>query len=230
MEPVVLDCIPFRVDLPELLKTVHIAAEGEDALRVKELAQAAEAVARPRAICRAAYIESKGEESVVIEGVAFKSRILRVNLDPVHRVFPYVATCGTELEQWSASLGGMLEPFWGDAIKRMALSAAFAAIGQHLEDRFHLGKTARMNPGSLADWPLSEQRPLWELLGNPTKHIGVVLKDSFLMSPIKSVSGIVFPTEVSYENCQLCPCDLCPGRRAPYDKTLYDRKYRKAAT
>lgn len=47
MEPVVLDCIPFRVDLPELLKTVHIAAEGEDALRVKELAQAAEAVARP---------------------------------------------------------------------------------------------------------------------------------------------------------------------------------------
>ena len=49
------------------------------------------------------------------------------------------------------------------------------------------------------------------------------------MSPIKSVSGILFPTEVTYENCQLCPRDLCPGRRAPYDKALYERKYRKAA-
>ena len=99
MKPVVLDRIPFQVDLPQLLKTVRIAADGEDAPRVKELAQAAEAAARPKAVYRAAYIESKSEESVVIEGVAFKSRILRVNLDPVHRVFPYVATCGTELER-----------------------------------------------------------------------------------------------------------------------------------
>jgi hypothetical protein len=230
MDPVVLDRIPFRVDLPQLLKAVHLGADGEDAPRVMELAQAAEAVARPKAIYRAAYIESKGEESVVIEGIAFKSRVLRVNLDGVHRVFPYVATCGMELEQWSASLNGMLEQSWGDAIKRTALNAAFAAVGQHIEERFHLGKTARMNPGSLEDWPLSEQRPLWELLGDPTKQIGVTLKDSFLMSPIKSVSGIVFPTEVTYENCQLCARERCPGRRAPYDRALYERKYRKAAT
>jgi hypothetical protein len=229
MNPVVLDRIPFRMDPPQLLQALHIESDGEDAPRVRELAQEAEAVARPKAIYRAAYIKSKGEESVVIEGVAFKSRVLRVNLDSVHRVFPYVATCGTELERWSASLGGMLEPFWGDAIKRMALNAAFAAVGQHLEEQFRLGKTGRMNPGSLEDWPISEQRPLWELLGDPTKQIGVILKESLLMVPTKSVSGIVFPTEVTYENCQLCSRERCPGRRAPYDGTLYERKYRNAA-
>ena len=63
-----------------------------------------------------------------------------------------------ELEQWSNSLGGIgsavaplsLEQFWGDAIKRMALSAAYNAFGRHLEERFQPGKTARMNPGSLS--------------------------------------------------------------------------------
>ena len=47
------------------------------------------------------------------------------------------------------------------------------------------------------------------------------------MKPIKSVSGIWFPTEESFESCRLCPREQCRGRRTPYDKNLFDRKYRK---
>ena len=36
------------------------------------------------------------EDSVVVDGITFKSRVLRVNLEQTHRVFPYLATCGTE--------------------------------------------------------------------------------------------------------------------------------------
>ena len=82
-----------------------------------------------------------------------------------------------------------------------------------------------MNPGSLADWPLEEQRHLFRLLGEPRKAIGVELTESFLMVPIKSVSGLRFPSGAHYENCQLCPRDPCPGRRAPYDPDLYERRY-----
>jgi len=46
------------------------------------------------------------------------------------------------------------------------------------------------------------------------------------MVPVKSVSGILFPTEESFASCQLCPREVCPGRRAPYDPDLYDAKYR----
>jgi hypothetical protein len=36
--------------------------------------------------------------------------------------------------------------------------------------------------------------------------------------PRKSVSGIYFPTEVSFFSCQLCPRERCEGRKARYDK------------
>jgi hypothetical protein len=53
----------------------------------------------------------------------------------------------------------------------------------------------------------------------------VTLTDSFLMVPTKSVSGIVFPTEVSFESCRLCPRSDCPGRRAKYDPNLWEQRY-----
>jgi hypothetical protein len=78
----------------------------------------------------------------------------------------------------------------------------------------------------LTNWPLSEQGALFALLGDPHEAIGVRLTDSYLMVPTKSVSGIRFPTEQSFESCQLCPRERCPGRKAPYDSGLYDRRYR----
>jgi hypothetical protein len=89
-----------------------------------------------------------------------------------------------------------------------------------------MGPTAAMSPGSLADWPIREQRPLFSLLGDPEQAIGVKLTDSFLMIPNKTVSGLRFSTEERFESCQLCPREHCPGRRAAYEPDLYDRKYR----
>jgi hypothetical protein len=108
----------------------------------------------------------------------------------------------------------------------MALRVASTALHDHLVDRYQLGETSTMAPGSLGDWPLSEQRPLFELLGGPQTAVGVELMDSLLMVPHKSVSGIRFPTEEHFESCQLCPRDGCSGRRAPYDEELYARRYR----
>jgi hypothetical protein len=85
-----------------------------------------------------------------------------------------------------------------------------------------------MSPGRVPYWPLTQQRPLFELLGNPKDTVGVRLTQSCLMVPNKSVSGIRFPTEESFETCQLCPREGCPGRKAPYDSGLYDRRYRLA--
>lgn len=229
-EPIVLDPAPFRMDIEALLKAVRMPPDSEELPRLRELAAQAERVARPKAVYRPAFIDAKGEDSVTVEGHTFTSRILRVNLEAAHRVFGYVATSGMEIEAWSLTLGDPLEEFWADVMKRQALAAASEAFDRHFTAHFGAGKTARMNPGSLEDWPMAEQRPLWELIGDPTRLIGVTLKESFLMVPIKSVSGIRFPTEVTYENCQLCPRAACPGRRAAYEPQLYEQKYRAPAT
>ena len=228
--PEIIDTIPFTLDEAQLFKTIRMAPDSDDASAVREMAADALKIGRPKAVFREVFIEEKGEAHIVIEGRRFASRILRVNLEQAYRVFPYVATCGHELQGWSDGFAGdMLKGFWAESIKIFALRAATDALIARLAPVYPSGSGV-MNPGSLEDWPMSEQRPLFDLIGDPQKLIGVRLTDSFLMVPTKSVSGIRFPTEVKYENCQLCPRESCPGRRAPYDKNLYERKYRKGKT
>lgn len=229
MDSVTLDDIAFEVDAEALLRRLHVE-ENSLADEARQLALRAQEIARPKALYKAAFVESRGDDHVVLDGLTLTSRVLQVNLEGVHRVFPYVATCGTELEAWSDALKDPVHRYWADTIKRMALRAAGRALEQHLVERYRPGRTSAMSPGSLEDWPIQQQRSVFELLGDPEKAIGVRLSDSFLMIPTKSVSGIRFPTEENFESCQLCPRQGCPGRRAPYDEGLYERRYRPEAS
>lgn len=229
-QSVVLDHIPFTVDLPAALQALHVAEDGEDAAIVRAMAQQAESIARPRAVYRVCYIDAKADDHIVVEGTQLSSRVLRVNLDTAQRVFAYVATAGMELQEWADGQQDIVEQFWAEGIMLQAVRTAMVALSEHLQERYRPGRLARMNPGSLTDWPLREQRPLFGLLGDVEQQIGVRLTDSCLMVPRKSVSGIQFPTQESFESCQLCGREVCPGRRAPYDPQLFDRKYRQQAT
>lgn len=224
MEKYLLDNLEFKVDLDQLFKTLKMDETDDEAENVIKMAREAEAIARPKALYKVSYIDEKGDDYVVIDGVKFVSRVMSINLKDVHRVFPYVATCGVELENWSNSIDDVLEQYWADAIKIQALQCAVKAMDAHLEKHIRPGKTASMNPGSLQDWPITEQKKLFGILGNVKEDTGIQLTDSFLMLPIKSVSGIKFATESNYENCQLCRRENCPGRRAPYDEEMA-RKY-----
>jgi len=225
MDVIILDSMPFQVGLEQLKKTLRIKEGSAMEEKVEAMAREAQAVARPKACYRVAYVESEGNDELIIEGVKFASRVLRVNLEKVFRVFPYVTTCGQELEEWSRSVDGMLEQYWAETIKEMTVRANIGHLNDHLTERYQPGKLSRMSPGSLPDWPLPQQRPLFTVLGEGPAKIGVQLKDSFLMVPVKTVSGIFFPAEEKFESCQLCPREKCPGRRAPYDPKLMNRKY-----
>lgn len=225
MHTVTLSNIPFQLDFDQLLQKLHIKKESAYADDLKRLVGEAQTMGRPKAIYRLGFIEEKGDDYVIVDGFRLTSRVLRVNLEQAHRVFAYVATCGMELQEWSNSITDMLERYWADSIKEMALGAAVRTLNEQIRQRYQPGATSTMNPGSLADWPLREQKALFALLGDPVDTIGVQLTASCLMIPNKSVSGIRFPTTESFESCQLCPREDCPGRRAPYDATLYDRKY-----
>jgi hypothetical protein len=229
MKTTTIDNIPFELDESQVFKALHVGSDSDYAETVRALIKEAQNIGKPRVVYGEAYVEEKGEDFAIVDGIRFSSRVLRVNLSDAYRVFPYVATCGSELEAWAASVGDMLASFWADGIMQMALGPAREAVMRRIDEEFHPGKTSTMNPGSLSDWPIEEQRPLFTLLGDVEGAIGVRLTESCLMLPKKSVSGMRFPSETNYENCQLCPREVCPGRRAPYDKNLYDAKYRQRA-
>ncbi|MCX6030904.1 MAG: vitamin B12 dependent methionine synthase [Chloroflexi bacterium] len=226
MEPIVLDPLPVEVDTPQLLKALHIRAGSRNADEAERLITEAVAIARPKVIYKLAFVESRSPDAVVVDGLTFTSRVLRVNLDGLNRVFAYVCTSGRELAAWAEGQADLLARYWADAINQAILRGAMVAFERHLTQTYRLERSARMNPGSLADWPLSQQRVLFALLGDVTAAIGVELTESLLMVPTKSVSGILFPTEETFASCQLCPRAACPNRRAPYDAALFDKKYR----
>jgi hypothetical protein len=223
LETIIIDPLTFALDVPALGAKLRIRADRMPELT--DLAAEATAIARPKALYKLAFIEAKGEDTVTAAGFTFTSRVLRVNLDKLHRFFAFVGTAGRELEAWADSKQDMLTHFYADAINEAVLHAAMMNFISQLTAQYQLAATAAMNPGSLTDWPLREQRVLFALLGDVRSAVGVELTDSLLMVPRKSVSGILFVAEETFASCQLCPRHDCPNRRAPYDAGLFERKY-----
>lgn len=221
----VLANIPIELKLEELLRRLRVEPDSPDADALAGLAERVREVGNPKAVVDMCYVESRANNTVEFGGVEFTSRVLAVNLERAHRVFPYIATCGRELDEIAGVEGDPIEGYWLDEMRIIALGAASAAVREHIEKEYRPGKMSSMSPGSLEDWPITQQEQLFAVFGDVEEKIGVRLTDSFLMVPMKSVSGLHFPTETSFESCQLCPRASCPGRRAPYDERLWQERY-----
>jgi hypothetical protein len=227
MNYTIIDTIPFEPDRAALVKRLRVKDGSAYLDDLRRLVDEAQAIARPKAYYKVAFIDDRGDDYVVVDGVRLDSRVLSVNLEPVHRVFPFVATCGVELDAWAYAQNDMLYKYWADVIKEIAVREAIQTLNERMTEHYGLGKMSVMSPGSLDDWPMPQQRLLFTILGDVKGAIGVHLSDSFVMTPNKSVSGLRFAAAEDFASCQLCPRENCPGRRALYDDTLYDRKYRK---
>lgn len=215
----ILENIPHDLDLKEIKRRLHLEGGGGwDP--VQDLIEEIRPLIHPRAVFKVSYIESKLEDTVVIDGMRFTSRVLRKNLDKVERVFPYVVTIGGKLEESARARQDMLEKYYLDTIGNVALVAARKHLEEWLRSRYALDGMSYMSPGSLQDWPIEEQTVLFSILGDVEGSIGVKLSESLLMVPSKSVSGMYFPTEIRFFSCQLCPREICPSRKAKYSEKM----------
>ena len=215
----ILDNISVNLSLDEIRRRLHMKRDS-DFSAVKDLIDIAQELIQPKALYNICYIEKKYEDAVLVDGLRLKSQVLRKNLDQVERIFPFVITLGSELGEKQNACTDLLENYYLDTIGNVALKAVRNHLNQHLQSKFALEKLSSMAPGSLSDWPIEEQTPLFKLLGDVEAQIGVKLTPSLLMLPAKSVSGIFFPTETSFQSCQLCPRERCESRKARYDLKL----------
>jgi len=222
----VLDNIPIHLDPEEVLKRLHLDEKRGYLNVVQELVEVANSVIHPKAIYEVSYVDNKSEDTVDIGDTRFTSHVLRVNLDKIGRVFPFIVTIGKELEDKAASFDNLLKQYCLDEIGNVALSLVKQYLEDYLKREYRLGQISSMSPGSLEDWPITQQKQLFSIFANVEDLIGVKLTGSLLMIPRKSESGIYFPTEVKFYSCQLCPRERCQDRQAPYDKNLAE-SYRK---
>ncbi|MGD9938653.1 MAG: vitamin B12 dependent-methionine synthase activation domain-containing protein [Clostridia bacterium] len=216
----------WQVSFEELASRVRLDLCPDCEPDLRRLAQAAQPVARPRAAWRRADgIAVLDEERVAVSGIEFRSEMLAHNLEGSSCVWPYLASCGPELDALASrpDLATIFEDplaeFWLDNIKALALDAAFEALRTAVLAQAGNDRLSTMNPGSGAVtlWPIHQQQPLFRLLGETAQEaVGVSLTDSCLMSPNKSVSGFFFHGAEDFDSCAYCERENCPGRRVPF--------------
>lgn len=194
-------------------------ANEETEEELMELAAQAEALAAPVVLFGVCGVGKTNEELACVNGIEVTSGLVAEKLSGKNRCFPYVASCGTALEEWSlAYRDDYLTEFWADEIKKLYVQKMGGTFFAHLKESYRTtGHLTALNPGSLKDWPLPGQRELFDILGGADfvlAQTGVRYTESYLMLPSKSISGIAFESDVFYENCQYCPLTDCPNRRA----------------
>jgi hypothetical protein len=101
-------------------------------------------------------------------------------------------------------------------------AASLAGTGWSLES----GAALRYSPG-YCGWHISGQKKLFEYL--KPEQVGITLRDSYLMEPLKSVSGVVLagPREMhefdpSFPSCDFCDTYSCRDRIS----ALFNRRQR----
>ena len=175
--------------------------------------------AKPKAVLKWVNIEHGDDGRVLVEGHRFDSRVVNEKLGSMDRAFIYVATAGTELED----VPGLDTVLMKESLTMYSLITAMGYVMQFLTESFGYSEPGTLNPGSLPDWPISNNFALFDILGPATDQIGVSIMDSGYMRPWKSSSGIVFTDASGYQNCMLCKQLDCIGRRAEFDQVEYDR-------
>jgi hypothetical protein len=222
-----LQDIPFSLNTELLLERYRIKPGSEHARVFEELVGEVQESGKPKALYDVSFIDEKGDNSIIIGGVRFTSRALRRNLDSVEQVFPYIATCGTEVDSIRVPENDIRRKTWLFSLKGVLLEIATMHVSGHINKHCKFSKLSTMNPGSgdAAVWPITQQKELFSIFGDVENLIGVKLTESWLMIPDVSVSGILFPTETDFQSCQVCHREGCPKRRAPFSKEVWGSIY-----
>ncbi len=214
--------IPARLDIEMAVRRLQFGRGSSARLEemARELAESALAIARPKGIYQISHARVIDKDTIEIDGVRFTSKVLSKLLCDRDEVVPFIVTVGKELDEMAVPPRDMLRQFSLDAIKTVILVGAVDYLTEYVKEKHGIPRIALMNPGELQDWPISQQRPLFELFGREEREIGVSLTPGGAMKPIKSRSGILFPNETGFISCMLCTQVKCPGRHAKYDAEL----------
>jgi hypothetical protein len=223
---ILLKDLPFFISSEEISKKLNILDDENNKI-IKNLTKESERLAVPKAIFKECFIDDRGDNFVVLNGIKFNSRVISVNLSKIDRAFPYIVTCGTEIKHWSDSKKDKFEKKTAELITQEILIQCHSFLKKHIERNFNTGNLSRVNPGSTIDWELKEQKSIFNILGDNIKLIGVTIDSNFFMNPNKTYSGLYFHNETNYKNCYTCNANNCSLREENYDSTYYDRYYYK---
>jgi len=216
--------IPFNLNSDYLSEMLHIELGTNLSKEFEELVSVVQEIGKPKALYKVSFIDNKDTDSVTIDDVTFTSLALRKNLDSVNRVFPYIATCGTEVDEIVIENDELEKKVWLYYIKLNLLQISIQYLMEQIKQCHKVSDLSTMNPGSgdASVWPIEQLKDLFSMFTDVESLTGVRLMKSLVMVPDMSVTGILFTSETSFQSCQLCHRANCAIRRAPFSKELWE--------
>jgi len=222
----ILDNFEIAID-PQVILAIHGYGADKKPRQtiidmVSRIAEEAEDLAKPRAIYREFPVARLGTQSVTLEnGIELSiGRKISSLWEGSRALGIALYTLGPELEARVTALiqeGEQMQALNLDiagtiALGLVGLQVQHMACGRLSAEGVEAGTW--LNPGYL-DWPLTDQRLIFSML--PAGSIGVVLNDSCMMVPKKSVTicaGLgVSGSEAAFNRCRHCGVAKCQFRR-----------------
>lgn len=162
-----------------------------------------------------------GPDEIATEALRFHTgKIVRRMLKGAHSFAFFIATVGNGPENLSRKLmeeGNYLEGYATDLIASVMVDAIADQIHKQVRNEaasLGMKVTNRYSPG-YCSWDVSDQQKLFSLF--PGNRCGITLSESSLMSPIKSVSGVIgIGKSVRYQEYT---CDNCSMKGCQFRKT-----------
>ncbi len=183
--------IPF--DEKEILRYAMLPsfAPKPEELPLKECLEAAKGAAKCRAVWRRYPLRRNGEE-LDLGFARTDTRDLRQHLEGCSEILLFACTAGAEMDRRIAR-AKLLSPARGllmHAIGAQQVEGGCDRLCQRLAELFPDRQlTDRFSPG-YGDLPLAMQRDVMEAL-DCGRTVGIILTDSLLMTPSKSVTAII---------------------------------------
>ena len=216
-----------REGIPKENREGHLDREGDLDRHTRQLVN--EVIGRCRKVSRPhggyAWFEEgnlMSESGLELDGVYFRmGNIIASELNRAEEFVLFAVTPGPGPESLSRELiqsGNYLEGYLADltaSVMAETLAGHAHAIIKALAGNRGLKVTNYYSPG-YCSWEVREQQKLFGLL--PHELCGITLSESSLMSPVKSVSGVIgIGSDVQFHpaGCTLCSLKNCPFRNQP---------------
>lgn len=162
-----------------------------------------------------ASLESK--QQVRVGDVTFSpGGIIGSYLSGLTHVCLFVATAGQEYDDYLHRLkaeGDIVKEYVADSIGSVIAEYGVTLLAEELGRDCDLRHSLPYSPG-YCGWDICEQRKLFSLF--PSQPCGIRLSDSFLMSPVKSVSGFFGLGKELHPQpyrCEICMNKHCYKRK-----------------
>ncbi|KNZ41032.1 hypothetical protein [Acetobacterium bakii] len=218
MEKIVLNPIKIAYEINEMEVFKDFHTDSKTYKTIIEIIENTGEMIKSRAILKWCNVEKVEQGCVTLMGQTFVSKLLFDKLRQTEKVFINIVTAGDELD----AVKGKYPASVVDILKYAILMETRNEVKKYVSEIFGYKDIAELCPGSLPDWPVENNRILFEIINN-VGEIGVTLKKDCFMTPLNTVSGILYHGDKDYINCNLCEKISCIGRKKPFNKIEYLR-------